>query len=42
VEVNNLSHLKKVITAIKRVRGVRAVERTQVSGEDTQVSGDDR
>jgi guanosine-3',5'-bis(diphosphate) 3'-pyrophosphohydrolase len=34
VEVNNLNHLKKVITAIKRVRGVRAVERKQFLGED--------
>ena len=34
VEVNNLSHLKRVITAVRNVKGVRAVERTQVSGED--------
>ncbi len=34
VEVNNLNHLTKVLSAIKRVRGVRAVERKQFLGEE--------
>ncbi len=34
VEVNNLNHLQKVITAIKKVRGVREVERKQFLGEE--------
>ncbi len=34
IEVNNLNHLQKVLAAIKRVRGVRAVERKQFSGEE--------
>jgi len=34
VEVNNLSHLTKVIAAMNRVKGVRAVERTQYNEED--------
>jgi GTP pyrophosphokinase len=34
VEVNNLNHLQRVISTLKRVKGVRAVERTQFTGED--------
>ena len=34
VEVNNLNHLQRVISAMRRVKGVRAVERTRFSGED--------
>ena len=34
VEVNNLSHLNRVIKAIRRVKGVRDVERTQISGSE--------
>jgi GTP pyrophosphokinase len=32
IEVNNLSHLNSVIKAVNRVKGVRYVERSQVSG----------
>ena len=35
VEVNNLSHLTKVIGAIKKVKGVRAVERAKMTREDS-------
>ena len=34
VEVNNLSHLQHVIKAMQRVKGVRAVERATVGGEE--------
>ena len=34
VEVNNLSHLQHVIKAMQRVKGVRAVERAMVGGEE--------
>jgi GTP pyrophosphokinase len=34
VEVNNLNHLTKVISAMKKVEGVRAVERAELSRED--------
>ncbi len=34
IEVNNLNHLQRVISTMKRVKGVRAVERTQFTGED--------
>jgi (p)ppGpp synthase/HD superfamily hydrolase len=34
VEVNNLSHLQKVLATMKKVKGVRAVERTTGGGEE--------
>jgi GTP pyrophosphokinase len=34
VEVNNLSHLQKVLATMKKVKGVRAVERTTEGGEE--------
>jgi len=34
VEVNNLSHLQHVIKAMGRVKGVRAVERAMIGGEE--------
>ena len=33
VEVNNLNHLNKVRAAMKKVKGVRAVERADFSGD---------
>jgi len=32
--VNNLSHLQHVIKAMGRVKGVRAVERAMIGGEE--------
>ena len=34
VEVTNLNHLKRVVAAVKKVKGVRAVERAQLGAQD--------